>query len=266
MTTTIQTVASVTRVLPRGANPKPKLRMFTGLMGRAEPVAALEPVTVAEPVIDAAMVQTVKQVLTAEESERFLAGAPPTLAPKVALSGAARAKKYRDKQGAAGREKERLRKEAERLDQKVEETMALPEFNVNRGMSMTDAPSGKGKLVTGGYSSAKVDSVLGAVDGADAVLGAVDPDAPNGGEDSGEPIGGRRKVVPEGTSPDTDDKASTRRRFKVGGLTAPEETAKGKKMRKLGKEILSVEDARLALEKRRQARKEGLCKPVGAKS
>jgi hypothetical protein len=233
---------------PRGSNPQRRKLPRRFLAGSslnlpfenptASPAAPPPQDLAALPIEDA-----VKKVLGKNDAELFLAGMPTDIAKKVAMTGKERARRYRLNKGAALREKERRRmattraeeKEAERVTE-IEKIMGTPEFNPNRGMSMTGAPSGKGLMVCGGYNSEKVGRVNAAHERA----------------------GEGRKVKPNGAAPDGGEQGG---RLQVK-LAVGEETAKGKKMARLGKENAAIEREKEAMERRKQSQREGLSKPM----
>ena len=69
--------------------------------------------------------------------------------------------------------------------------------SLSRGAYMSDAPTGKGGIVTGGYDSPKVDYITSLEVGQEAVLG-------NGDYTSDQATGGRRHGGPDGNAPDKD--------------------------------------------------------------
>jgi uncharacterized C2H2 Zn-finger protein len=103
-----------------------------------------------------------------------VAGSPLSQSNDVAtaapLSGAERARLYRERHGAAGRKKAAEQKARKRDEQKNDVPTQLKQWNevlveqglsVNRGAFLTAAPSGKGQLISGGWDSTKASLVEG---------------------------------------------------------------------------------------------------------
>jgi hypothetical protein len=80
---------------------------------------------------------------------------------------------------------------------KDETFIANPNAGMSAGAFMQDAPTGKGKIVSGGYDSAKVDLITGFEVAEEHTLGGHVTA-------SNDTAGGRRHVTPEGNGPDAD--------------------------------------------------------------
>jgi hypothetical protein len=83
----------------------------------------------------------------------------------AALSGAERARRYRERHGDLARKKDAQRKADERaadspeLRKKWNQRLADENLKISRGLILKDAPSGCGLLVTGGYDATKVSQI-----------------------------------------------------------------------------------------------------------
>jgi hypothetical protein len=169
-------------------------RLFSGIVGREQPVpietAAVLPATIVAP----AFVST----------EGLLEGIEKTRKQEAAKYQRDRRQKLADQKKAI---KEKLRvpvaqllAEAEAQAKRIHAERSID--SLNRGMYLTDAPAGKGLLVSGGYNSEKIGVIGGALAKAESL-----------GQQTVEdcnywPVNDRRHITPEGTATDTEDSAS----------------------------------------------------------
>src|SRR5260370_2461830 len=135
----------------------------------------------------------------------FLEGIEKTRKQEAAKYQRDRRRKLADQKKAI---KEKLRVpvaqllvEAEAQEKRIRAEMSAN--SLNRGMYLTDAPAGKGLLISGGYNSEKIGIIGGALTKAESVLGHQTVEDCNYW-----PVGDRRNVQPEGTGSDAEDSVS----------------------------------------------------------
>jgi len=170
-------------------------RLFSGMVGRGQSVpvetAAVLPATIPTPV--------------AVSTEDLLDQIEKTRKEEAAKYQRDRRQKLADQKKAI---KEKLRVpvaqllvEAEAQEKRIRAEMSAN--SLNRGMYLTDAPAGKGLLISGGYNSEKIGIIGGALTKAESVLGQQTVEDCNFW-----PVNDRRHIKPEGTGTDTEDSVS----------------------------------------------------------